>query len=72
MAGNTHSGASYHDDCSGANHHDDCSGANHHDDYSGANHHDGCAAGRRCSDTTGRFASSCANSRHPNLHRLDH
>ena len=46
---------------------------NYDDDHGSANHHHhGCVAARRCADTTGRPASCCANSRHPNLHRLDH
>ena len=74
MAGHPHN-HDHHDDGCADDHHNHDDHHNYDDDHGGANHrhhHDGCAAARRCADTTGRLASCCTNSRHPNLHRLDH
>ena len=71
MAGHAHNHYDdHHHGC--VDNHDDHHNHDHDDGGASYYHHDGCAAGRRCGDTTGRFASCCANSRHPNLHRLDH
>ena len=75
MAGHPHNHDHHDDGCAEDHHNHDHGCTNSHDHGCADNHddhHDGCAAAQRCADTTGRLASCCTNSQHPNLHRLDH